>query len=109
MTDPKPISVEYVDPSDYAGPAPQPFVIVGEPAENELGPIAIDDVTGLQGALDDKADSSHTHTVGQVTGLQGALDGKAASTHTHTIAQITGLQGIIDDLTGRIEGLEGAA
>lgn len=51
MTDPKPISVEYVDPSDYSGPAPQPFAIVGTPAES--GPIAVSDVTGLQGILDD--------------------------------------------------------
>lgn len=52
--------------------------------------------------------ATHNHTVEQVTGLQSALDGKAASSHTHTVAQVTGLQDIIDDLTTRIEDLENA-
>lgn len=39
----------------------------------------IADVTGLQTALDGKADSSHTHTIANVTGLQTALDGKQAA------------------------------
>lgn len=30
MADPKPIAVTYIAPEDYAGPAPQPFAIVGE-------------------------------------------------------------------------------
>lgn len=33
MTSPKPISIEYVSPEDYAGISPQPFVIVGEAPE----------------------------------------------------------------------------
>lgn len=43
MADPKPISVTYTDPGDYAGPDPQPFNIVGAPAS---GPVAWADVTG---------------------------------------------------------------
>lgn len=41
--------------------------------------IEIADVTGLQTALDAKADAAHTHTIGitDVTGLQAALDAKA--------------------------------
>lgn len=35
--------------------------------------------TDLQGALDGKAASGHTHSIANVTGLQSALDGKAAS------------------------------
>ena len=38
---------------------------------------AIDDVTGLQSALDGKADDGHGHIIDDVTGLQTALDGKA--------------------------------
>jgi len=67
---------------------------------------AIADTTGLQDALDDKADATHAHTIAQVTGLQGALDGKsdtghthtgfAADNHTHAIADTTGLQAALD-------------
>lgn len=49
----------------------------------------IADTTGLQSALDGKANTSHTHAVGDVTGLQSALDGKAATSHTHTASQIS--------------------
>jgi hypothetical protein len=35
--------------------------------------------------------ASHTHSIANVTGLQTALDGKANTSHTHTINQITGL------------------
>lgn len=34
-------------------------------------------------ALSGKADTSHSHIIGDVTGLQTALDGKAATTHNH--------------------------
>ncbi len=33
-----------------------------------------------------KANSSHTHTIGNVSGLQGALDAKSDSTHNHNSA-----------------------
>ena len=35
------------------------------------------------------APASHTHEIGQITGLQGQLDGKAASSHTHAASQVT--------------------
>nr|DAL53154.1 MAG TPA_asm: receptor binding complex [Caudoviricetes sp.] len=35
------------------------------------------------------APASHTHTIAQVTGLQSALDGKANSSHTHAASDIT--------------------
>lgn len=60
------------------------------------GPIAIADVTGLQGALDDKSDVGHVHAIADVTGLQEDLDGKAATVHTHTIAQVNNLQNSLD-------------
>ena len=44
----------------------------------------IDDVTGLQDALDAKPDADHKHVIDDVTGLQAELDGKAS------IEQITG-------------------
>jgi len=50
---------------------------------------AIYDPTGI--GADAFARSNHTGTqaIATVAGLQGALDGKAASEHTHTLAQIT--------------------
>lgn len=46
----------------------------------ENGPdIEIDDVDGLQAALDGKAATSHTQAISTVTGLQTALDSNAAA------------------------------
>jgi hypothetical protein len=44
----------------------------------------IDDVNGLQDALDAKPDADHTHVIDDVTGLQAELDGKAS------LSRITG-------------------
>lgn len=60
------------------------------------GPTAIGDVTGLQSALDGKADAS-------------ALAGKADTDHTHGIADVTGLQDALNTLSGRITALEEAS
>ena len=43
------------------------------------------------------ANDSHSHTIANVTGLQTALDDKADSSHTHTISEVTGLQTALDD------------
>lgn len=74
----------------------------------------IAEVTGLQGALDDKSSlahthawaditgkpttfpsTAHTHAISEVTGLQTALDSKAGNTHTHTWDSITGKPAVI--------------
>lgn len=47
-------------------------------------------------ALALKANSSHTHIIGDVTGLQTALDGKAAASHSHSISDVTNLQTSLD-------------
>jgi tail-like repeat protein len=77
--------------------------------------------TALTTGLAGKADSSHTHTIGNVTGLQAALDGKAGSTHSHAVADVTGLQATLDgkapashthaigDTTGLQTALDGKA
>jgi hypothetical protein len=44
----------------------------------------ISDVTGLQAALDAKANSTHTHAIGDVTNLQATLDGKQTADATLT-------------------------
>lgn len=54
------------------------------------------DITGLQDALDGKANSSHSHSIANVSGLQTALDGKAPASHSHAVADVTGLQSALD-------------
>ena len=49
-------------------------------------PTGISDISGLQAALDDKANVTHTHIINDVTGLQTALDSKYDS----STAGITG-------------------
>ena len=60
----------------------------------------IANITNLQDTLDGKASSSHTHTITNVTGLQAVLDGKAASSHTHGDADITSVNA--SKITGTI-------
>lgn len=50
----------------------------------------INNVNGLQAALDNKASTTHSHAVSDVTGLQGVLDSKAdKGTVTQTLTVIT--------------------
>lgn len=76
---------------------------------------SINQITGLQAALDAKASTSsltsglagkaasyHTHSMGEVTGLQAALDGKASLAHTHALADVIGLDA---QLYGRLIGI----
>lgn len=81
----------------------------------------IADTTGLQTALDAKADDAHSHVVADTTGLQTALDAKADDAHTHAIGDVTGLQGSLDakaddghthaqsDITNLVSDLAGKA
>lgn len=80
-------------------------------------------VTGLQDALDMKADAvptavslsqksdiGHGHAISDVSGLQGALDGKSDVGHGHSIADVSGLQSALDDkadnaLIGAADGI----
>lgn len=54
----------------------------------------ISDITGLQYALLEAAESGGT--IDSITGLASALDGKAAEAHSHAIGNITGLQDALD-------------
>lgn len=45
----------------------------------------------IKGALDNKANSSHTHTQNDINGLTDALTGKANASHTHQQSDINGL------------------
>lgn len=57
----------------------------------------IANITNLQNALDSKAAVQHTHTISNITDLQTTLDGKAPASHTHTSANITDLQSLLDN------------
>ncbi len=48
----------------------------------------------IKGALDNKADTSHTHTIANVTDLQTTLDGKSNTGHTHTAGDVSGLANV---------------
>jgi hypothetical protein len=71
-------------------------ITTGTFADARIPSLAISKITGLQGALDGKAPTTHTHIIGDTTGLQTALDGKAPTSHTHTIANVSGLQTALD-------------
>jgi hypothetical protein len=51
---------------------------------------AIANVTGLQDALDDRADADHTHEIADVNGLQDALDNAGGVTYTLPVALRSG-------------------
>jgi len=48
-------------------------------AEANIPTLSISKISGLQGALDGKAPTSHTHAITDITNLQGALDSKQAT------------------------------
>ncbi|SOC14738.1 hypothetical protein [Stappia indica] len=55
--------------------------------------LALDvDIATLLSALAGKANTGHTHGLGDVAGLQTALDGKASSAHTHTLAGLADVE-----------------
>ena len=54
-----------------------------------------------------KADVEHTHEIDDVIGLQTALDGKANATHTHTTAQVDGLDAALAGKANKATTLAG--
>ena len=64
------------------------------------------DITGLTDALTGKANASHTHQQSDINGLSEALSGKANSSHKHTISDVTDIAnvaktGSYNDLTDK--------
>ena len=84
------------------------------------GTLDIEDVNGLQAALDAKLPSSDasvtnartpiahkvTHSIGGTDALAPSDIGAANSTHTHPQSDITGLVALLSDRTARISSLE---
>ena len=58
----------------------------------------LSDQSDLQTALNGKANTAHTHTIGQVDGLQTALDGKSNAGHGHSMSDVAGLNSTVSDL-----------
>ena len=90
--------------------------IGGTASSDQIPSLAIAKITGLQDALDEKADADHDHAgvyatpaqvnakadanhghdIGDVSGLQDELDAKSDTGHGHAIADVTGLQDALD-------------
>lgn len=62
------------------------------------------DVESLENALDGKSDTNHTHTgyatTADLNAVSAALDNKANTTHSHDISDVTGLQ---SELNGKAD------
>lgn len=62
-------------------------------------------ITGLQIALDEKASSSHAHSMNQVSGLETALSDldsfKASVNHSHSINGVSGLENELNNIKGK--------
>lgn len=58
----------------------------------------LSDQSDLQTALNGKANTAHTHSIGQVDGLQTALDGKSNVGHGHSMSDVAGLNSTVSDL-----------
>lgn len=51
--------------------------------------------------------NTNAHQISNISGLQAALDGKANSVHTHSIADVTGLQTALNGKQDVISGYTG--
>lgn len=59
-------------------------------------------MSGTAGTNYPMASENHTHSIANVSGLQTALDGKANKTHTHAVADVDGLQTALNTINGKI-------
>jgi hypothetical protein len=88
--------------------APDDGKLYGRQSENwaeVVIPDAADpDWADIQNKPAEFAPSAHNHAIANVTGLQDALDDKADADHTHEIADVNGLQDALDS-TGGVSGI----
>jgi hypothetical protein len=56
--------------------------------DTQLGSLT-SSIASIAGALQGKANASHSHAIADVTDLQTALGGKAAASHSHVISDLT--------------------
>ena len=67
---------------------------------------AMAEVAGLTDALNGKANVGHVHSIGEVSGLNEALNNRALAGHNHAIGEVTGLSAELADLRARLTALE---
>lgn len=64
--------------------------------------VAVNNTTdGIAGVANNLANhqsglNNNAHQINNISGLQTALNSKANVTHTHTVSDVTGLQGLLD-------------
>ena len=71
-------------------------------------PVEIGDISGLQGALDGKANLVHTHTISQIGGLQQALDSKLGDMDVTLIGNTLNVQGNFVNIPTATSGADDA-
>ena len=72
--------------------------------QGDTGPAGTTSWSGITDKPSTFTPSTHTHSVSDVTGLQTALDGKAESTHTHTQSDVTGLSTALSGKADLVDG-----
>lgn len=77
-----------------------------EAIENIDVEVSLEDVEGLQEALDGKSDAGHTHDDRYFTETEATalLDGKADESHAHAIDDLTGLGEVLEQVTENLSG-----
>ena len=67
--------------------------LAGHQSEKNTSAHEVSNISGLQAALNGKADSVHTHSIADVTGLQTVLNGKqdVISGYTGNVSVVVGV------------------
>src|SRR5690606_37104838 len=91
---------EYPDARKFEDADVIPVVFVEKKADGTYEYVDASEVEVSWGDITGKPSTfppaSHTHEIEDVNGLQSALDGKAAASHTHSISQVSNLQSALD-------------
>src|SRR5690606_27883414 len=91
---------EYPEARKFEDAAVIPVVYVEKKADGTYEYVGASEVevswSDITGKTSTFPPASHTHEIEDVNGLQSALDGKAAASHTHSISQVSNLQSALD-------------
>lgn len=91
---------EYPDARKFEDADVIPVVFVEKKADGTYEYVEASDVEVSWGDITGKPSTfppaTHTHEIEDVNGLQSALDGKAEASHTHSISQVSNLQSALD-------------
>lgn len=85
--------------------------IVEQPSKEDLGLGNVDNTSDLDkplsnamlGALDNKANKNHGHSIGAINQLQESLDSKANIEHSHQMIDIVGIQEALNNKANQSE------